>query len=433
MSLTFPTSQAEIDAIHKERRRAAVEAALTAPFHRKRLPADLDLGRIHEPEEWRRIPVLDKEELRVLSPREFMDDFNIAPREDIQEYWRSGGSTGKPLFYPRTFKDMGYMFEGFRRGIDLAGIGPGDTAHISYPLGIHPIGHMTARVCQQMGVGVNWAGAGSNTPSAIQVELIDQMQPTVWMGMSGYALHLANLAEAKGFDLAKSSVTKILCSAEPMSKAKRTKIESAWGAKIYDGFGMTEMCMMGAEDSLHDGFRMWTDMFYLEVLDPDTYEPVGEGEEGVLVTTALWNINATPFIRWNAGDLVVWRSHGDEGDGYAIFPRLKHAHRTAGFFKVRGINITHSDFEDFMFAKNGVLDFKCEAMAGPDALDVLRVSYEIRRGTDAHAIEANLSAGIKNTFELKPELVRLETGTLAKEFEGAVKAPRFQDRRGDAG
>ena len=429
MTLAFPKSQAKIDAIRRERMRAAAEAALRAPLHRKRLPPDLDLDRIHEPDEWRRIPILDKEELRALSPREFMTDFNIAPRADIEEYWRSGGSTGKPLFYPRTFRDMAFMFEGFRRGIRLAGVEAGDTAHISYPLGIHPVGHVSARVCQRMGVGVNWAGAGANTPSAIQVELIDQMQPTVWMGMPGYALHLANLAEATGFDLKNSSVTKILCCAEPLSAAKRAKIESMWGATVFDGFGMTEMCMMGAEDDLHDGFRMWTDMFHLEVLDPDSHEPAGPGEEGVLVSTALWNVNATPFIRWNSGDLVVWRSTAPEGDGYRVFPRLKHAHRTAGFFKVRGINITHGDFEDFMFAMAGVQDFKCEALAGPDALDVLRVSYEARQEADAGALAAELAEKIRTVFELRPELVQLDLGTLAREFEGAVKAPRFQDNR----
>ena len=186
---------------------------------------------------------------------------------------------------------------------------------------------------------------------------------------------------------------------------------------------------MGAEDGLHDGFRMWTDMFYLEVLDPDTYMPVGNDEEGVLVTTALWNINATPFIRWNAGDLVVWRSQGHEGDGYAIFPRLKHTHRTAGFFKVRGINITHSDFEDMMFAMGAIQDFKCEATAGAGALDVLRVSYEVKRGADSKALADELAQKIKHSFQLTAELVALETGALAKEFEGAVKAPRFQDHR----
>ncbi len=426
MPLPLPTSQAEIDRIRAERLPIAFAQAKTAPFHAKRFEG-IDPDQINDPDVWRRVPILDKEELRALSPRQFMNEFNIAPREDIMEYWRSGGSTGKPLFYPRTFKDMEYMHLGFRRGIDLAGVGPGDTVHVSYPLGIHPVGHLTARVCQQLGAGVNWAGAGANTPSALQVELIDQMQPTVWMGMSGYALHLANLAEAQGIDLAKSSVTKIMCSAEALSAPKRAKIEALWGAEVFDGFGMTEMCMMGSEDHLHDGFRMWTDMFHLEVLDPDTLEPVAEGEEGVLVTTALWNTNATPFIRWNSGDLVTFKPGGDSA-GYGVFPRLKHTHRTAGFFKVRGININHSDFEDFMFADPAVQDFKCEVVTAGD-LDALRVSYEARREVDAAQLAEDLAERIKNTFELRPELVQLASGVLAKEFEGSVKTPRFQDKR----
>ena len=82
-----------------------------------------------------------------------------------------------------------------------------------------------------------------------------------------------------------------------------------------------------------------------------------------------------------------------------------------------------------MFAMAGVQDFKCEALAGPDALDVLRVSYEARKEADAGALAAQLSEKIRNTFELRPELVQLDLGTLAREFEGAVKAPRFQDKR----
>ena len=427
MPLTLPKSQAEIEAVHNERLPVVVAQAQKAPFHAKRL-AGIDPAHANDPDAWRKIPILDKEELRQLTPRQFMEDFTLAPRHDVMEYWRSGGSTGQPLFYPRTFEDMEYMFLGFRRGLECAGVKAGDTAHLSYPLGIHPVGHMNARVLQQMGAGVNWAGSGANTPSAMQVQLIDQMQPTIWKGMSSYALHLANLAEAQGFDLASSSVDKVMVSAEPLSAAKRAKIETLWGAEVFDGFGMTEMCMMGYEDHLHDGFRMWTDMFYLEVLDPDSLEPVGDGEEGVLVTTALWNINATPFIRWNSGDIVTMTAGGDS-DGYGIFPRVKHAHRTAGFFKVRGVNINHSEFEDFMFATAAVQDFKCEIVTGEDDLERLKVSYELRRDADSDATAAALVTRIKNTFEVTPDLVQLDLGSLAREFEGAVKAPRFQDNR----
>ncbi|MCP3975526.1 MAG: phenylacetate--CoA ligase, partial [bacterium] len=182
-----------------------------------------------------------------------MRDFNIAPREAIWEYWRSGGSTGKPLFYPRTFEDMPYMYRGFGRALELIGLTEKDTAHISFPLGIHPVGHLYARAAQQLGIGVNWAGSGMSTPSAMQVQLIHDLKPTVWMGMSSYCLHLANLAEAQGIDLVNSSVEKIISSAEPLSDAKRKKIERMWGAEVYDGFGMTECCLMGIEDDDHHG------------------------------------------------------------------------------------------------------------------------------------------------------------------------------------
>ena len=160
--LDMPKTRAEIEAMQRERLPLMVEAAKAAPFHRERL-ADVDTSKLDDPAAWRAIPILDKEELRVLSAADFYTKFNMAPRDQIQEYWRSGGSTGKPLFYPRTFEDMRYTYVGFTRGVHCVGITPGDTVHLSFPLGIHPVGHMFARVCQQIGAGVNWAGAGSTT------------------------------------------------------------------------------------------------------------------------------------------------------------------------------------------------------------------------------------------------------------------------------
>jgi phenylacetate-CoA ligase len=248
------------------------------------------------------------------------------------------------------------------------------------------------------------------------------------MGMSSYGLHLANHAESMGIDLAGSSVEKIICSAEPLSKAKRAKLERSWGAEVYDAFGMTEACLMGGEDAAHDGFRIWTDMFHIEVLDLESRRPVGVGETGTLVLTPLWTFGATPFIRWNSGDIV---SHypGGAGDGaFSVFPIVKHAHRTAGFFKVRGVNINHSEFEDFLFAHEQVQDFKAEIVTVKD-LDRLRVSVEFRRGSDESALITRIATAIKQTFEVSPAMVTLERGTLAVEFESAIKAPRFQDNR----
>ncbi len=427
MALPLPKSRAEIERIQRERKIAAFERAKRAPFHAKRL-AGIDAAKLDDPSEWDKIPILSKDELRALSPDQFMTEFNVARRETIWEYWRSGGATGKPLFYPRTFEDAPYCLLSFARGIAIAGLGEGDTAHISYPLGIHPVGHMYARVCQAAKVGVNWAGSGAGTPSQVQIELIRNLRPTVWMGMSSYGVHLANLADGEGIDLSAAGVRKIIPSAEPLSAAKRAKIERSWGATVYDTFGMTEAGLMAAEDEGHDGLRIWTDMFFIEVLHPERWEPVAEGELGTLVVTPLWTNHATPFLRWSSGDLVTLHREGKHDGPFSVFPLIRHAHRTTGFFKVRGVNINHADFEDFMFAIPEVGDFKCEVLTAA-ALDVLRVSFELRRGADADTVRRGLGERIRRSFELTPELMLLEPGTLAREFEGAVKAPRFSDRR----
>ena len=432
MPLELPKSRAEIRRIQSERKRVAVERALQSPFHRKRL-SRLELERLDDPDEWRKIPVLDKDTLRALSDAQFYTEFCLASHDGIAEYWRSGGVTGQPLFYPRSFRDIEVGLEAFARTFDCAGAGPGDRAHVSFPMGIHPVGQIFARCAASRGITVNWAGAGTSTPSALQLELIQRLKPTIWLGMSSYALHLANLAEAKGSDL---SVKRIMTSAEPVSQAKRDKIERSWGARLTDTFGMTEAGMMGAEwkeDEAQLGFRVWTDLYFIEVLDPKSLEPVREGEVGTLVVTALWSNNVTPFLRWSSGDLVTYSEADDERDGkkagpFSVFPRIKHAHRTAGFFKIRGVNLGHQDLEDFMFRRPEIGDFRAEAV-NEGGNDILRLCIELRRGTDAGGTARALSSEVREKFELLPQVMVLETGTLAREFEANVKAARFVDRR----
>ncbi|MGH8765073.1 MAG: phenylacetate--CoA ligase family protein [Burkholderiales bacterium] len=424
--LELPKSRTEVRRIQSERKRVALEQAMRSAFWKKRLPGKLNLDKLDDPDVWRSIPILDKDTLRGLTDEQFYREFCIAAPEGVQEYWRSGGVTGAPLFYPRSFRDMQYGLEAFARTYDCAGAGRGDRAHVSFPMGIHPVGHVFARCAASRGITVNWAGSGTSTPSALQVELIQRLEPTLWLGMSSYALHLANLAEARGIQL---KAKRIMTSAEPVSQAKRDKIERTWGATLTDTFGMTEVGMMGAEDRPGLGFRIWSDMYYVEVLDPKTLEPVKEGDIGTLIVTALWSNNVTPFLRWSSGDLVSY-SEADDGDGkFSVFPRLKHAHRTAGFFKVRGINLGHQDLEDFMFRHVEIGDFRAEAVNEGDN-DVLRLCVELKRGVGVEGFSAFLAEKIKEKFELSPGIVVLETGTLAKEFEANVKAARFVDKRG---
>jgi phenylacetate-CoA ligase len=423
----IPGSLEDIRRIQSERKVVAVERARQAPFFAGKLD-HIDKRRLDDPEEWRKIPIMTKDQLRALGPAEFQQQFCIAPKHEIAEYWRSGGVTGEPLFYPRTFADMRVSLLAFGRAWPSIGCRPGDLAHISFPLGIHPAGQVWARSALDRGVGMIWVGPGSAVPSVQQLRLLDTLKPTIWLGMSSYGLHLANVAEAEGFDLAGSSVEKVVVSAEPLSASKRAKLARHWGAQVYDVFGMSEAGLMGAEDESRDGYRIWTDMYWIEVVDAEG-RPVKPGEAGSLIVTPLWSNHATPFLRWASGDIVTYEERSGSGP-FALFPVIRHSHRTAGFFKIRGINLNHAELEDFMFAEIAVADFQAEAIAAAEGLEHLRVSVELVRGAVAEAVLTRLGGEIAQRFAIKPHLVVLASGTLAKTFEASVKAPRFVDRRG---
>ena len=426
--LPLPGSRGEIAATQRVRKRLAVERAKRSPFWKGKLD-HLALDELDDPAEWRKIPIIDKEMLRALSTEDIYSGFCTAPRSEIAEYWRSGGATGRPLFYPRTWEDIKYGMVGFTRTYQCMGCGPGDIAHLSMPLGIHPAGQLWARAAGEVGIGMTWVGAGAAAPSAMQLQLLQSLKPTLWLGMNSYGLHLANLADAQGIDLAAGSVKKILCTAEPMTASKRDKLARSWGAEVFDTFGMTECTMMGAESPAHEGFHVWTDLAFIEVVDPATGKQVDEGEVGTLVVTSLYTNNSTPFLRWNSGDQVIYRSQGTHTGPFSVFPLLRHTNRTTGFFKVRGVNLNHSEFEDFMFRDARVNDFTVEA-ANDGGNDILRVYIEVKRGHNPNEARDGVAAALRATFELVPEMVVLETGALAKEFENTVKAPRFVDRRG---
>ena len=384
----------------------------------------VDLERLDDPEVWRKIPILTKEDLRQIPPERFHDEFCIQPRTRVVEYWRSGGATGRPLFYPRSAEDMRHNMLIFERAWALIGATADDCAHISFPLGVHPVAHLYARAAINLGIGTVWCGAGTNTPSETQLELIDHLKPSVWIGMASYGLHLANLAEAIGFNLKDSSVKKIIVAAEPLSPVKREKLERAWGAEVFDHFGMTEGALVSGEALGHHGLHAFADMYFLEVIDEKTGAPVADGEVGSLVVTPLWSNSMTPFLRWSSGDLVSLSSQGAGEGPWSVYPVMRHARRTVGFFKVRGVNINHSDLEDAMFRDPEVVDFRAELLNEGNN-DVLHLHVEMRAQARERVIDA-----IKKTFQVTPRVTLLERGTIAREFEANIKAPRFVDRRG---
>src|SRR4029453_473659 len=139
----------------------------------------------------------------------------------------------------------------------------------------------------------------------------------------------------------------------------------------------------------------------LEVVDEKTGEPLPEGEVGSLVVTPLWNNCMTPFLRWSSGDLVSLSSQGMGSGPWSIFPMLRHARRTVGFFKVRGVNINHADLEDALFRDSDVVDFRAEVYES-SGNDVLHLHVELRSEAKQRVVET-----IRKTFQVTPEVTLL--------------------------
>ena len=427
----LPKSREHIRAIQSERKRIAFERAKTALWYRGKLD-HIRADRLDDPEEWEKIPILDKDTLRTFDHAGFMSQFCVAPPDRIAEYWRSGGSTGKPVFYPRTYEDVHFGMVSWGRSFPCIGLGAEDLCHLAFPIGVHPAGQVWARSAEMYEVGMLWVGAGNVASTTTQLELIQALKPTVFLGMSSFALHMANTALAGGIDLRGSSVRILVCSAEALSQAKREKLERLWGAEVYDVFGMSEAGLMGAENAAHDGIHIWTDLFHVEVVDAATGRAVPPGEVGTFCVTPLWTNHATPLLRWNSGDLVTYveRSTGT-GPFAELFPMIRHSRRTVGFFKVRGVNVNHAEFEDEMFRIDSIADFQAVLEADErSGLEGLLVRVELADDVAVDETCRKIGAAVKAAFEISPAVVAVPVGTLAAEFGKSIKAQRFVDKRG---
>ena len=127
LPLPLPESRAHIAHIQSERKKKAFALAKTVPWYRDKL-AGIDPNVLDDPAEWQKIPILDKDTLRKFSHAELLEAFCAVPNDQIAEYWRSGGSTGQPVFYPRTADDLRYGELSWGRSFPCIGIGPGDFA-----------------------------------------------------------------------------------------------------------------------------------------------------------------------------------------------------------------------------------------------------------------------------------------------------------------
>lgn len=270
------------------------------PFYKRKMdelgvkPEDIkSIADIHK------LPFTTKHDLRD----EYPFGLEAVPHSEVRRIHASSGTTGKPVVDTYTENDLKMWAEGVARVLAAGDVGPGDTIQVSYGYGLFT-GGLGAHDGGAVRGAIQLPTSAGNSEK--QIMLMKDFGSTALACTPSYALHLAECIEKS--DSVNVEDLKLRCGffgAEPWTEGMRKELEEKLRIKAFDIYGLTEMCGpgVGGECECQDGTHLWEDMFYPEIINPDTLEPCAPGEFGELVFTSLCK-EAMPILRYRTRDLT---------------------------------------------------------------------------------------------------------------------------------
>jgi phenylacetate-CoA ligase len=369
----------------------------------------------------RRFPFTTKDDLRQHS-YPYGGDFLCVPREQLVGWHMSSGTTGVPTIGPYTLRDHETWMDVMARTLVTAGVRPGDVLLNIYGYGLFTGGLGFHQGCRSVGASVIPWGVGR---TEAMMQIIRDFKPTIMTGTPSYQLYVLETMQKSGIDPPESSIRITIPGAEVWTEEMRQRIERGFGLEKKGGgarnvYGATELLGPGSgqECEQENGFHFWTDHFYLEVIDPETGEPVEPGEQGEMVVTTLTK-EAMPLVRYRLRDLTIL----DEGDcpcGRSAFPRCMWVTgRLDDVIHYRGAKIWPSAIQEAVFRFPEVNDYLVEVdRTGSKGF---RMSVEIRSGYDTPELREKVESQLRKTLIfLAPKVEFVEEGALPR-YEGKSK------------
>ncbi|MFQ6084770.1 MAG: phenylacetate--CoA ligase family protein [Candidatus Bathyarchaeia archaeon] len=275
-------------------------------YHRKFDEANVKPDDLRTLDDLQKFPFTVKDELREHGPPHGL---LAVPRERLVNFQMSSGTTGVATIYPYTRSDIELWTNLIARQMTCAGVRPGDLILNAYGYHLFTGGLGTHYGAHRMGASVIPWGAGRTDA------LIDALRDrgaTVLAGTPSYMYHISERIQERGIDPVEELNLRIaLPGAEIWSPGMRERINEGLGLRAHGGgardyYGSSDQIGPGGggECVFERGIHFWTDHFYLEIIDPDTGETLGPGEEGEMVFTHLTR-EAQPLIRFRQGDITV--------------------------------------------------------------------------------------------------------------------------------
>ena len=388
-------SRDELDALQLRRlREMLAHVANTNPFYASHWKAaGIDVSKVASLEDFRLVPMVEK--------ADFVADQNAHPpygtrmgsfnqnlgRADI--YTTSGTSGQGKELHACSLRELRAMEELYRYGFTWAGMHPGDSVLLTLPLTMLAGG----RVEYQGAVGAEMTVLPvGNYDAASKIDHIRRFRPRALYGSTSYFGHLAALM---GEDAKTNGVEVLLTGMEGAGLSFLKSIEDMWGAKAYDRFGCAQIradFMFSDETGVgtpgQPGVLMNLDPFLLvEVIDPATGLPVGDGEFGEIVVTSLYHFD-NPAIRNRLRDGGVFRRGGRPG-AVRNFHGIEVASigRIDDVRKVKGINIYPQAIDDLVFSWPEVEQYEVVLTRTLDFSDVATLRLQLRTSASGIPIE----------------------------------------------
>jgi len=341
------------------------------------------------------------------------------PIEHYTRLHQTSGTSGRPMAWLDTPKGWQWVLDNWKVVWQECGATAGDSAIFPFSFGPF-LGFWTAfEAAAQIGIRCIPAG-GQN--SLERLKMIERYEPGWLCCTPTYALHLISVAEKEGIDLSASSIKGVIVGGEPGGSIPevRLRIESGWGARVFDHHGMTEIGPVTYSDiGDPDLLRIVHDSYFAEVVNSETNEPVDYGEIGELVLTTLGRAGS-PLLRYRTGDLVrPVAVPGEDPAAFALQGGI--LGRIDDMVVVRGVNIYPSAIDAVVRSFDGIGEYQV-TIDQAQAMVQASIEVENRSSESDEILNTELENRLREVFGLRIPVTVAEPDSLPH-FE--MKAKRW--------
>ncbi len=420
----------ELAALQAERLRQTAERAASVPFYQR---AFAEYGvrpdEIKSIDDIRRLPITTKTDLRDGYPLEFM----AVPRADVARFHGSSGTTGKPTFVPYDRHDLDVWADLCARFLVAGGLRPEHICQIAFGYGMFTGAFGLHQGIERVGAAVIPVSAG-NTPR--QIMIMRDLQADVIICTPSYACTLAEGAATVGIDPQTLPIRFGHFGGEPWTEDMRQCLEVGLGIRAFNNYGLSEVMGPGVsgECACRCGMHLQEDHFLVECVNPDTLEPVADGEAGELILTTLTK-HAMPMIRYRTRDIcTVTRDRCACGRTTMRMSRV--IGRSDDMLIIKGVNVFPSQVEEALLRVEGTAPHYLIEVDRPGAMDTVSVKIEVTPGSfsdelrEMQQLHDRIDREIQSVTSLRMKVELVAPQTLER---SGGKAKRVIDHRREKG